>query len=132
MSNFRVIIEELKERGIFLEELKQEASKDLDEFDLICHIAFGKPPLTRKERAESVKKRDYFAKYEEKAREVLQALLDKYADQGITVIENPEVLRVSPLSEFGTPYQIINEIFGGREKYLKVMKEMQAEIYAYR
>ncbi|MDP3051919.1 MAG: DEAD/DEAH box helicase family protein, partial [bacterium] len=124
------IIEELKERGIFLEELKQETGKDLDEFDLICHIAFGKPPLTRKERAENVKKRNYFAKYEGKAREVLQALLDKYADQGITTIENPEVLRVSPFIQFGTPYQIVNDIFGGRDHYLSAVKELEANLYA--
>jgi type I restriction enzyme, R subunit len=123
------IIEELKERGIFLQELKQEAGKDLDEFDLICHIAFGKPPLTRKERAENVKKRDYFAKYEESAREVLQALLDKYADQGITAIENPEILRVFPLSKYGTPYEIVEEIFGGRDHYHEAVKELEENIY---
>lgn len=124
------IIEELKEKGIFLEELKQEAGKDLDEFDLICHVAFGKPPLTRKERAENVKKRNYFAKYEGKARGVLQALLDKYADQGITTIENPEVLRVSPFIQFGTPYQIINEIFGSREKYMEAVRGMEQALYS--
>ncbi len=124
------IIEELKERGVFLEELKREAGKDLDEFDLICHVAFGKPPLTRKERTENVKKRNYFAKYEEKAREVLQALLDKYADQGITAIENPEVLRVSPFSHYGTPYEIVSNIFGGRDRYLTAVKELEENLYA--
>ena len=97
---------------------------------LICHVAFGKPPLTRYERAENVKKRNYFATYEEKAREVLSALLEKYADQGITAIENPEVLRVSPFIQFGTPYQIINDIFGGSEKCLVAIKEVQAALYA--
>ena len=125
------IIEELRERGVFLDELKRETGKDLDEFDLICHVAFGKPPLTRHERAENVKKRNYFATYEAKAREVLSALLEKYADQGITAIENPEVLRVSPFIQFGTPYQIINDIFGGREHYLSAIKEIEQAIYAY-
>lgn len=124
------IIDELKEHGVFLDELKRETGKDLDEFDLICHVAFGKPPLTRHERAENVKKRNYFATYEAKAREVLSALLEKYADQGITAIENPEVLRVSPFIQFGTPYQIINDIFGGREKYLTAIKEVQQALYA--
>lgn len=124
------MIEELKERGIFLDELKREVGKDLDEFDLICHVAFGKPPLTRKDRAENVKKRNYFAKYEGRAREVLQALLEKYADQGITAIENPAVLHVLPFSNFGTPYEIINDIFGGREKYFAAVKEVQEALYA--
>ncbi|MDP3014912.1 MAG: DEAD/DEAH box helicase family protein [bacterium] len=124
------IIEELRERGVFLDELKRETGKDLDEFDLICHVAFGKPPLTRYERAENVKKRNYFAAYEANAREVLSALLEKYADQGITAIENPEVLRVSPFIQFGTPYQIINDIFGGREKYVEAVQSMEQALYS--
>ena len=123
------IIEELKKRGIFLEELKREVGKDLDEFDLIAHIAYGKPPLSRRERANKVKKQNYFAKYEEKARAVLDALLEKYADQGIVAIESPEVLRVPPLNEYGTPYQIIHDIFGGREKYLRAVQELQRDLY---
>jgi type I restriction enzyme, R subunit len=124
------IIEELKENGIFLDELRREVGKDLDEFDLICHVAFGKPPLTRKERAENVKKRNYFAKYEGRTREVMQALLDKYADQGITAIENPEVLHVSPFSSFGTPYEIINDVFGSRDEYMSAVKGLEENIYA--
>jgi len=124
------IIEELKENGIFLDELRREVGKDLDEFDLICHVAFGKPPLTRKERAENVKKRNYFAKYEGRTREVMQALLDKYADQGITAIENPEVLHVLPFSNFGTPYEIINDVFGGRDEYMSAVKGLEENIYA--
>jgi type I restriction enzyme R subunit len=124
------IIEELKEKGIFLDELKHEVGKDMDEFDLICHLAFGKPPLTRQERANNVVKNNYFAKYEAKAREVLQALLDKYADQGITAIESPEVLRVPPLSQFGTPYEIVEGIFGGRDHYFEAVKDLEQNIYA--
>ena len=88
------IIKELEERGVLFEELKDEVGKDLDPFDLICHVAFDMPPLTRKERANNVKKRNYFTKYGESAREVLEALLEKYADEGIENLENLEILRV--------------------------------------
>jgi len=124
-----VIIEELKNRGVFFEELEKEAGKDLDPFDLICHIAYGKKPLTRHERAENVKKKDYFAKYEGKAREVIDALLLKYADMGITAIDDIGDLQVSPFTEFGTPVQIVNDIFGGREQYLEMIKRIQEELY---
>lgn len=124
-----VIIEELKNRGVFFEELEKESGKDLDPFDLICHVAYGKKPLTRKERVENVKKKDYFAKYEGKAREVIDALLDKYADIGITAIDDIGDLQVSPFTQFGTPVQIVNEIFGGRELYLQVINQIQTSIY---
>ncbi len=124
------IIEELKTRGVFFEELEREIGKELDPFDLICHIAYGKKPLTRKERAENVKKKDYFAKYEGKAREVIDALLEKYADIGITAIDDISDLQVSPFTDFGTPVQIVNDIFGGREAYLEVIKTIQNELYS--
>lgn len=124
------IIEELKNRGVFFEELEKEIGKDLDPFDLICHIAYGKKPLTRKERAENVKKKDYFAKYEGKAREVIDALLEKYSDRGITAIDDIGDLQVSPFTEFGTPVQIVNDIFGGREKYLAVINQIQLSLYS--
>lgn len=124
------IIGELEEKGIFLDALSEEVGKDLDPFDLICHVAFGKPPLTRKERAENVKKRDYFSKYEGKAREVIDALLDKYADQGILAIDDIGDLSVSPFTEFGMPYEIVNDIFGGREEYMAVINKIQEVIYA--
>jgi type I restriction enzyme R subunit len=103
-------------------------TKDLDVFDLICHVAWDKKPLTRKERAENVKKRDYFTKYGEQAREVLEKLLDKYANFGIETIEDPEILRVNPFDEHGTPMEII-ELFGGKENYLKAVHELENEIY---
>ncbi len=124
------IIEELKNRGVFFEDLEKESGKDLDPFDLICHIAYGKKPLTRKERAENVKKKDYFAKYEGKAREVIDALLLKYADMGITAIDDIGDLQVSPFTEFGTPIQIVNDIFGGRENYLEVINQIQLSLYS--
>ncbi len=125
-----VIIQELKTRGVFFEELEKESGKDLDPFDLICHIAYGKKPLTRKERIENVRKNDYFAKYEGKAREVIDALLEKYADIGITAIDDIGDLQVSPFTEFGTPVQIVNEIFGGRDAYLQVISQIQTSLYS--
>ena len=125
-----VIVNELENKGIIFEELEQETGKVLDPFDLICHIAFGKPPLTRRERAENVRKKDYFSKYEGKAKEVVNALIDKYADEGITAIDDIGDLGVSPFTSFGTPVQIVNDIFGGREEYLKIIKKLQESIYA--
>ena len=125
----QAIINELESRGVIFEELEKEIGKDLDPFDLVCHLAFGKPPLTRKERADNVKKRNYFAKYEGKAREVIDALIEKYADAGITAIDSIDDLQVSPFPKFGTPYEIVNIIFGGREKYLSAIKEIETSIY---
>lgn len=122
------IIEELKEKGVIFEELKIETGKDLDPFDLICHIAYDQPPLTRKERARNVKKRNYFGKHSEKAREVIEALIDKYADEGIENIESLEVLRVAPINKLGSPVEIIN-IFGGKEKYLDAVHELEKQLY---
>ncbi|MDX9856131.1 MAG: DEAD/DEAH box helicase family protein [Candidatus Moranbacteria bacterium] len=124
------IIKEMEEKGIFLEALQEEVGKDLDPFDLVCHVAYGKPPLTRKERANNVKKRDYFSKYEGQAREIINALLEKYADQGITAIDDIGDLNVSPFEKFGTPFEIVNNIFGGREEYMEVVEKIQEEIYA--
>jgi len=122
------IIKELEERGIFFEELKEEVGKDLDPFDLICHVAFDMPPLTRRERANNVKKRNYFAKYRESAREVLEALLEKYADEGIENLESLEILKIPDFKKFGSPIEIIRR-FGGKEKYLEAIKELEKEIY---
>lgn len=124
----RAIIEELHEHGVFFDALAQEVGKDLDPFDLICHVAFGQPPLTRRERAEQVKKRNYFGKYGEQARTVLSALLDKYADEGIENIENMDVLKVQPLNRLGTPLEII-ECFGSKEKYLQALRELEQQLY---
>lgn len=124
----KAIIDELQEQGILLYELQQEVGKELDPFDLICHIAFEMPPLTRKERAEKVKKRNYFAKYGENARKVLENLLDKYADEGVENIESLKVLTIDPLKDFGTPREIYS-FFGDKEQYLQAIKELENEIY---
>src|SRR3989338_3669202 len=123
------IIKEMIEHGIFLHELKEEVGKDFDEFDLVCHVAFDQKPLTRKERANKVKKRNYFAKYGEKAHKIIDALLDKYADEGIENIETMTILKVNPFREFGTPIEII-ESFGGKEKYMQALKEIKEQLYA--
>ncbi len=102
--------------------------KKVDLFDLICHVAFDQPPLTRKERANNVKKRNYFTKYGEQTKKVLEALLDKYADEGIANIESIEVLRVNPFDSFGSPTEIIEE-FGSKEAYMQAVKELEIELY---
>lgn len=122
------IIAELQEQGVMVEALYDAVNKEVDLFDLICHIAFDQPPLTRQERANNVKKRNYFTKYGDQAKKVLEALLDKYADEGITNIESIEVLRVNPFDEFGSPIEIINE-FGSKEKYLQAVRELEIELY---
>jgi len=123
------IVDELESRGIVLQNLQSEVKKDLDIFDLICHVAWDMPALTRRERAERVKKKNYFMKYGEEAREIIESLLEKYADEGIENIENMEVLRVEPFIEIGTPTEIV-DIFGGRDQYLHVIEELEREIYA--
>lgn len=122
------IIAELEEQGIFFDELAKETGKALDPFDLICHIAFGQKPLTRRERAEQVKKRDYFTKYGGTARKVLELLLDKYADAGITEIESMEVLKLKPFDQFGSVPQIIKE-FGGKPQYITAIHELERTLY---
>ena len=122
------IIKELQDQGVLVEALMEAVEKQVDLFDLICHIAYDQPPLTRKERANNVKKRNYFTKYGEQSRKVLEALLDKYADEGIENIESMEVLKVKPLTEFGSPTEIIKE-FGSKENYLKAIKELENELY---
>ncbi|OJB33243.1 restriction endonuclease [Burkholderia ubonensis] len=124
----QAIIEELEEHGILFDELAREVGKGLDPFDLICHIAFGQKPLTRRERAERVKKRDVFGKYSDTARKVLQALLDKYADAGIENIEQPEVLKLTPLDQLGSPVEIISA-FGGRAQYQAALRELEHALY---
>ncbi len=122
------IIEELLEQGVLLDELQQEVGKDFDPFDLICHVAFDMKPLTRRERAMNVKKRNYFTKYGEKARAVLEALLDKYADEGIENIESMEVLKLHPFDQYGSLIEIV-KLFGGKQKYLEALKELKQQIY---
>lgn len=125
----KALIEELESHGVMLENMISEVKKDLDVFDLICHIAWDMPALTRRERAERVRKRNYFTKYGDRARLVIDALLDKYADEGIEDMEDIAVLRVEPFTNIGTPTEII-KIFGGRDKYLHVIEELEHELYA--
>lgn len=124
----RAIIQELEEQGVFFDALKEEVGKDFDPFDLICHVAFEAKPLTRKERAENVKKRNYFAKYGEKAQAVIQSLLDKYSDDGLVTIESTEVLKLDPLNKLGTPVELI-KAFGSKANYLEALKELEQELY---
>jgi type I restriction enzyme R subunit len=122
------ILEELAGRGVFLDELAEQFGSDIDPFDLICHVAYDQPALTRRERAANVRKQNLFAKHGEKARAVLEALLDKYADAGLKSVESFEILKVSPLTTFGTPVEIIR-IFGGRDKYLDAIHELETHLY---
>ncbi len=123
-----VLIEELEQQGVLVAALRDAVNRELDLFDLICHVAFDQPPLTRRERANQVKKRNYFTKYGEQARRVLEALLEKYADEGVENLESMDVLRVQPLSEIGSPVEIING-FGSKTKYLEAIKELESELY---
>ena len=122
------IIQELEEAGVLFEPLAETVGKDMGPFDLICHVVFGQPPLTRKERAENVKKRNYFTKYGEKARAVLDSLLDKYADEGIENVESMNILKLPPLNQHGTPIEII-ESFGGKDQYLQAIRELEDQLY---
>lgn len=124
----QAIIDELYEKDILFSELKDEIGKDMDIFDLICHVAYDRPPLTRKERVENIKKRDYFTKYEGKARAVIEKLLEKYADEGIETIETISVLKLPEFNEFGSALEIVN-MFGGKPKYLELIQEIEHEIY---
>ncbi|MCO6489589.1 MAG: DEAD/DEAH box helicase family protein [Phaeodactylibacter sp.] len=125
------LIEELEEQGLLLHELQSVVDQELDLFDLICHIAFDQPPLTRRERANNVKKRNYFTKYGEQARKVLEGILDKYADQGIEEIETMKVLQIDPFRQMGTPRQI-TDLFGGKKGYLAALRELEEALYGFR
>ncbi len=122
------IIKELETQGVLVDALRDAVNREVDLFDLICHVAFEQPPLTRKERANNVKKRDYFTKYGNEVRKVLESLLDKYADEGITNIESMNILKVKPLTDFGSPMEIIKQ-FGNKAKYLEAVKELEIELY---
>lgn len=122
------LLQEMAEHGILIEALRDEVGRDLDAFDLICHVAFDMPPLTRKERADNVKKRNYFAKYGEQARQILDGLLDKYVEDGIVSIEDTKVLKLKPLSEIGSPVELVRA-FGKREDYENAVDELEIELY---
>jgi type I restriction enzyme R subunit len=123
------LINELEQHGVLLDALAEEVGKDFDPFDLVCHVAFDQPPLTRKERAEQVKKHNYFAKYGEQARTVLNALLDKYADTGVENIEDIKILTLDPFKSMGSAPELISA-FGGKPAYLQAIKELEQQLYA--
>lgn len=124
----QVILEELISKGVFLDELAEQVGRDYDAFDLICHVAFDQPPLTRRERADRVQKRGVFGRYGEPVRAVLQTLLDKYADGGIKSLESLDILKVDPLTTLGTPIEIV-QLFGGKENYLAAVRELETQLY---
>jgi len=125
----RAIIDELEENGVFLEAVREEIGREeLDDFDLICHLAYDKPPLTKKERVENVKKRHYLYKYSNVAQKVINALLDKYADDGIREIEDLRVLQLQEFAQIGSPLAIVKE-FGGVQGYEDAIQELTNELY---
>jgi type I restriction enzyme R subunit len=124
----QAIIDELEEEGLRLEPLADEVNPDLDPFDLICHVAYGRPPLTRRERADHVRKRDVFAKYGPQARAVLDALLQKYQDEGVVDLGDPRILQVPPIDRIGTPVELIRQ-FGSRAGFERAVHELQDALY---
>jgi len=124
----KIFIDELETKGIIFDALEDEIGKELDPFDLICHVAYDMPPLTRRERAENVKKRNYFMKYGDNARAVIDKLLDKYADEGIENLEDINILKLPEFEEFGSQLQIIQS-FGGKSNYVKTINELESQIY---
>jgi type I restriction enzyme R subunit len=124
----QAVVEELEGEGLLLEPLAEEVGKGLDPFDLICHVAFDRPPLTRRERAENVRKRDIFTKYGPQARAVLGALLAKYEDEGELNLDDPRILQIAPFSSMGTPVQLIKQ-FGTRSDFERAVHELQNALY---
>ena len=129
----QVIVKELESQGVFFEEIHEGVSKKypgaFDPFDLVCHVAFDQPPLTRRERAENVKKRHVFAKHGEQARKVIDILLEKYANEGLAAVEDPAVLKVPPFNKLGTVVELVNA-FGGSEGYERIIREIESGLYA--
>lgn len=123
------LIQELERQGVLLDALAEEVDKDLDPFDLLLHVAYDQPYLTRKERARRVKQRNVFTEYGPVARKVLDALLDKYADEGITAIESNEVLKIQPFTSLGSPVELVKS-FGGRSQFLGAIQALERELYA--
>jgi type I restriction enzyme R subunit len=126
----KAIVEELEDQGLLLDPLREEIpnGKQMDVFDLILHVAYGQKPLTRSERAKKVQKDAYFTKYGDKARKVIESLLEKYQDEGLDNLENPEVLKVTPINKIGRPLEIM-KLFGGKDGYRKMIKEIEAKLY---
>lgn len=124
----QAILDELSEEGLDITLIGKELDRDLDPFDLICHIAFDAKPLTRRERAENVKKRDVFNRYGEQARAVLEALLEKYADQGVLTLDDTNILQINPFSHMGTPIELMRS-FGKKNDYLQAVHDLQNALY---
>lgn len=122
------IVAELQARGVFLDAVAEEVGRDYDAFDLVAHVAFDQPPLTRRERADNVRKRNYFTKYGPQARAVLEALLAKYADSGLADLESPRVLALDPFAAMGTPVQLV-KAFGGPDAYAQAVRDLEAQLY---
>lgn len=122
------ILEELAEEGLDLAVIGAELDKNLDPFDLICHVAFGAKPLTRRERAENVKKRDIFGRYGKQSRAVLEAILDKYADDGVLDFDDAKILSINPFSQMGTPLELMRS-FGNKKAYQRAMHDLQSALY---
>ncbi len=126
----QAIIDELEERGVFLEELRQESGQDqMSDFDLICHIAYDQKPLTRSERANNVKKRGYLYDYAGVAREVLETLLEKYATSNLVDLDDTRVLDLEEFRRFGSPMKIVRA-FGGKQQYIRAVQALEDAIYA--
>ncbi|QXO95553.1 DEAD/DEAH box helicase family protein [Methanospirillum purgamenti] len=119
------IIEELQQQGVLFDALAEEVGRDLDPFDMICHVAYGQPKTTRRQRADRVKKAKYFAEFGDQARAVLISLLDKYADEGVENLESIDVLKVDPFPTFGTPIEIVKGIFGSKSNYLATLHRIE-------
>jgi type I restriction enzyme, R subunit len=124
----QAIVDELEQYGVSLKNLAAEVGKDLDPFDLILHVGYDQRPLTRKERAEKIRKRNYFAKYGPTARAVLEALLDKYQDEGVVDLNDPNILRIAPLSSMGTPMQLVKR-FGSPSDFETAVRDLQSTLY---
>ena len=125
----QVIIDELAAEGVIWKALEDDVSRELDPFDLICHVAYDQPPLTRRERADNVKKRNYFTQYSDTAQNVLNTLLDKYADSGVTEIESRGVLKVAPFDAMGGPMEIVKGAFGSKKNYENALTELESALY---
>ncbi|NHN36902.1 DEAD/DEAH box helicase family protein [Pseudomaricurvus alcaniphilus] len=126
----QAVIDELEAEGVIWAALEEEVGKEMDPFDMICHIVFDQPPLTRLERANNVKKRNYFTRYEGTAKSVLEALVDKYADAGVQEIESVNVLKVHPIKQLGSPLEIVKKGFGGKPQYQQAIRDLETELYS--
>jgi type I restriction enzyme R subunit len=126
----QVIIDELASHGVIWQALEEDISKELDPFDMICHVVYDQPPLTRKERADNVKKRNYFTKYSEVAQKVLNALLDEYADAGVDAVERSDALKASNIRKIGSVKEIKINAFGGKEAYNEAIVELEQALYS--